>query len=461
MHAETRIQLPVKELPRQWYNIQADLKHPVPPLLSPFTKQIAKFEEVEPLFATELLKQEMSRERWIDIPDEVRDVYRIWRPTPLHRAFFLEKLLDTPAKIYYKNESVSPAGSHKPNTAVAQAYYNKQQGIKRLTTETGAGQWGSALSFACQHFGLELQVYMVKCSYEQKPYRRILMETWGAKVTPSPSTQTQAGRKALADDPNHPGTLGVAISEAVEDAGPRTDTRYTLGSVLNHVLMHQTVVGLEAKKQLELAGDYPDVLIACVGGGSNFGGFAFPFLHDTLTGHRKGTRFLAVEPSACPSMTRGKYTWDYGDATKMGPIAKMNTLGHSFIPDAIHAGGLRYHGNSPLLSLLVEEKHVEPLAVDQLAVFEAALKFARSEGILPAPESAHAIKVAIDEALRSKREGKKETIVFNLSGHGHFDLTAYEKYLTKQMKDVPVDEGKLQAALNDCPQIDGDPCGAK
>jgi tryptophan synthase beta chain len=461
MHAETRIQLPVKELPRQWYNIQADLKTPVPPLLSPFTKQIAKPEEVAPLFAMELLKQEMSRERWIDIPDEVRDVYRIWRPTPLHRAFFLEKLLDTPAKIYYKNESVSPAGSHKPNTAVAQAYYNKQQGIKRLSTETGAGQWGSALAFACQHFGLELQVYMVRCSYDQKPYRRILMETWGAKVTPSPSTQTSAGRKALAENPNHPGTLGVAISEAVEDAGPREDTRYTLGSVLNHVLMHQTVIGLETKKQLEMAGDYPDVLIACVGGGSNFGGFAFPFLHDTLAGHHKQTRFLAVEPSACPSMTRGKYTWDYGDSTQMGPIAKMHTLGHTFIPDSIHAGGLRYHGNSPLLSLLVSEKWVEPRAVDQLAVFDAALMFARSEGILPAPESAHAIKVAIDEALRCKREAKKETIVFNLSGHGHFDLTAYEKYLTHQIQDVPLDERKLQTALNACPDIAGDPCGAK
>ncbi len=449
-----RILLPDSELPTQWYNIQPDLPRPCPPPLHPVTKKICTPADLAPLFAIELLKQEVSQDRWIDIPEQVRDIYRLWRPTPLQRALRLEKLLDTPAKIYFKNESVSPAGSHKPNTAVAQAYYNKQQGIKRLTTETGAGQWGSALSLACNLFGLELVVYMVRCSYEQKPYRRIMMETWKGKVIPSPSNLTAAGREVLAGNPNHPGTLGVAISEAVEDAGGREDTRYTLGSVLNHVLLHQSVVGLEAKRQLAMAGVYPDVVIGCVGGGSNFGGFAFPFLHDRLTGKHKTTRFLAVEPAACPSMTRGKYTWDYGDSTQRGPIAKMHTLGHTFIPDEIHAGGLRYHGMAPLVSLLAEEKLIEARAYNQIEVFDAAVTFARSETIIPAPETAHAIKAAIDEALRCKREGRAETIVFNFSGHGYFDMGAYAQYLSKQMKDVPVDERKLQEALQTCPEID-------
>jgi tryptophan synthase beta chain len=451
--SETRILLPSSEMPKQWYNIQPDLPRPCPPPLHPVTHQICKPEDLAPIFAVELLKQEVSQDRWIDIPEELQDIYRLWRPTPMHRAYRLEKLLDTPAKIYYKNESVSPAGSHKPNSAVAQAYYNKKQGIKRLTTETGAGQWGSALSMACNLFGLECVVYMVKCSYEQKPFRRIMMETWKSKVIASPSNLTESGRKILAENPKHPGTLGVAISEAVEDAMQREDTHYTLGSVLNHVLLHQTIIGLEAKQQMEMAGDYPDVVIGCVGGGSNFSGFAFPFIHDRLAKKHAKTRYVAVEPSACPTMTRGKYAWDYGDTAKMAPVALMHTLGHTFVPDAIHAGGLRYHGNAPLLSILVDEKIVEPRAYDQIACFEAAVMFARSECIIPAPETSHAIRAAIDEALRCKREGKAETIVFNLSGHGHFDLTAYDKYLTNQMQDVPLDEKKLQEALNACPEI--------
>jgi len=457
---ETRILLPQADLPTQWYNIQADLDRPCPPPLHPVTKQICTVDDLAPIFGLELLKQEVSKERWIDIPEELQDIYRLWRPTPLQRARRLEKLLDTPAKIYFKNESVSPAGSHKPNSSVAQAYYNKKQGIKRLTTETGAGQWGSSLAMACNIFGLECVIYMVKCSYTQKPYRRILMETWNGKVIASPSPLTASGRKILAEDPNHPGTLGVAISEAVEDALSRDDTRYTLGSVLNHVILHQTIIGLEAKKQLELAGDYPDVVVGCVGGGSNFSGFAFPFLQDKVTGKKPKTRFLAVEPSACPTMTRGKYTWDYGDTAKSGaPIAKMHTLGHTFVPDAIHAGGLRYHGNAPLLSLVLDMGLVESRALNQKACFEAAVQFAHTECILPAPESSHAIRAAIDEALRCKREGRAETIVFNLSGHGHFDLSAYENYLTGKLVDVPLDEAKLKAALDQCPEIDPNLCG--
>ena len=457
---ETRILLPQSELPTQWYNIQADLKRPCPPPLHPVTKQICTPADLAPIFGIELLKQEVSKDRWIDIPEELQDIYRLWRPTPLQRARRLEKLLDTPAKIYFKNESVSPAGSHKPNSSVAQVYYNKKQGIKRLTTETGAGQWGSSLAMACNLFGMECVIYMVKCSYEQKPYRRILMETWKGKVISSPSPYTQSGKKILAENPNHPGTLGVAISEAVEDALSREDTRYTLGSVLNHVILHQTIIGLEAKKQMELAGDYPDVVIGCVGGGSNFSGFAFPFLQDKLSGKNPKTRFVAVEPSACPTMTRGKYTWDYGDTAKSGaPIAKMHTLGHTFVPDAIHAGGLRYHGNAPLLSLVLDMGLIEPRALNQKACFEAALQFVRSECILPAPESSHAIRAAIDEALRCKAEGRSETIVFNLSGHGHFDLSAYENYLSGKMEDVPFDEAKLQAALSQCPEVDPNLCG--
>ncbi len=453
MKNQTRFVLPESELPRKWYNIQADLSKPCPPPLHPVTKQICSPADLAPLFAEELLKQEVSQERWIDIPEELQEIYRMWRPTPLHRAKRLEKALDTPAKIYYKNESVSAAGSHKPNTAIAQAYYNRQQGIKRITTETGAGQWGSALSMACQFFGLECVVYMVKCSYEQKPYRRIMMETWGASVHPSPSNRTQAGRTILAARPDHPGTLGVAISEAVEDAMTREDTHYSLGSVLNHVILHQTVVGLETKRQLEMAGVYPDVVIGCVGGGSNYCGFAFPFLHDRLTGKHPHTRYVAVEPTACPTLTRGKYAWDYGDGVKIGPIAKMFTLGHTFVPESIHAGGLRYHGDAPLLSLLVEDKQIEAEAYDQKPCFEAALQFARTEGIIPAPETSHAIRSAINHALRCKTEGKAETIVFNFSGHGHFDLAAYDNYLSGKLQDVSLDEKKLQTALQDLPEV--------
>src|SRR5215471_11658588 len=396
----TKYVLSERDLPTRWYNIQADLKTPVPPPLHPGTGQPIGPQDLAPLFPMELIKQEVSQERWIEIPDTVRDIYRLWRPTPLYRARRLEKALDTPARIYYKYEGVSPAGSHKPNTAVPQAYYNKQEKVARLSTETGAGQWGSALSQACSFFGLQCKVYMVKVSYQQKPYRRILMETFGAQVVASPSPDTQSGKKVLEQDPDSPGSLGIAISEAVEDAATRDDTKYSLGSVLNHVLMHQTVIGLETKKQLEKADDEADVVVGCIGGGSNFAGFSFPFAGEKLAGKRKKLRVVAVEPSACPSLTKGKYVYDFGDTVGLTPLVKMHTLGHTFVPAPMHAGGLRYHGMAPLICKLYDEGVIEARAVPQVATFEAALQFARAEGILPAPEAAHAVRAAIDEALQ-------------------------------------------------------------
>ena len=449
---ETKILLTEKEMPTAWYNLAADLPFPLPPVLHPATKQPVGPADLAPLFPMALIGQEVSRERYIEIPEPVREVYRLWRPSPLYRAHRLEKALKTPAKIYYKYEGVSPPGSHKPNTAVAQAFYNKQEGTKRITTETGAGQWGSALAFACQLFGIECKVYMVKVSYHQKPYRRIMMETWGAQVVASPSPDTQAGRAILEKDPESPGSLGIAISEAVEDAATRDDTKYSLGSVLNHVLLHQTVIGLEAMKQLEKAGDYPDLVIGCVGGGSNFSGLAFPFVREKIVSGQK-TRIIAVEPMAAPSITKGIYAYDFGDTAKMTPLVKMHTLGHSFIPAPIHAGGLRYHGMAPLVSALYEHGLIEAVAVHQNPTFAAAVEFARAEGILPAPESAHAIRVAIDEAIRCREAGETKTILFNLSGHGHFDLGAYERYLSGQLQDYEYPAAEVQRALQDLPQV--------
>jgi len=441
------------EIPDRWYNIQADLPKPLDPPLHPGTHQPLGPADLAPIFPMGLIMQEVSQERWIEIPDEVMDIYKIWRPTPMHRAVKLEKALDTPAKIYFKNESVSPPGSHKPNTAVAQAYYNKQEGVKRISTETGAGQWGSALAFACKLMGLECMVYMVKVSYEQKPYRRIMMETWGANVIPSPSNTTESGRSILAENPNSTGSLGIAISEAVEDAVKRDDTRYSLGSVLNHVLLHQTVVGLEAKKQMEIFGDYPDVVIGCVGGGSNFAGFAFPFVMDKLNGVKKNLKVLAVEPTACPTLTKGIYAYDMGDAVGMAPLVRMYTLGHTFVPPPIHSGGLGYHGASPILSMLVKEGVIDAVAYHQIATFEAAVMFARTEGILPAPETAHAIRAAIDEALKCKETGEKKVIAFNFSGHGHFDLGAYDAYHNGKLTDYVLPDEEIKKALASLPKI--------
>jgi tryptophan synthase beta chain len=449
----TKYVLDEREIPTKWYNIQADLKTPVAPPLHPGTGQPIGPADLAPLFPMEIIKQEVSRERWIEIPEQVRDAYRLWRPSPLIRARRLEKALGTPARIYYKYEGVSPAGSHKPNTAVAQAYYNKSEGVTRLSTETGAGQWGSSLAMACQMFGLQCKVYMVKVSFQQKPYRRIMMETWGAQVVPSPSPDTQAGKKMLEQDPDSPGSLGIAISEAVEDAATRDDTKYSLGSVLNHVLMHQSIIGLETKKQLEKADDEADIVIGCAGGGSNFAGLAFPFAADKLTGKNKKMRIIAVEPAACPSLTKGTYTYDFGDTVGLTPLVKMHTLGHGFIPPSLHAGGLRYHGMAPLVCKLYDEKVIEARAVAQVATFEAAMQFARTECIIPAPESAHAIRAVIDEALRCKKEGKKRTIVFNLSGHGHFDLAAYEAYLTGKLQDYDYPAEKIAEALRGVPKI--------
>ena len=449
----TKFLLDEKDIPSAWYNIQADLESPAPPVLHPGTKQPIGPQDLAPLFPMELIKQEVSRERWIEIPEEIREVYRLWRPSPLYRARRLEKALGTPARIYYKYEGVSPAGSHKPNTAIAQAYYNKKEKVARLSTETGAGQWGSALALACQLFGLQCKVYMVKVSYQQKPYRRIMMETWGAQVVASPSPDTQSGKKVLEQDPSSPGSLGIAISEAVEDAATRDDTKYSLGSVLNHVLMHQTIIGLEAKKQLEKADAAADIVIGCAGGGSNFAGLSFPFAADKLRGRNKKMRIVAVEPAACPSLTKGKYVYDFGDTVGLTPLVKMHTLGHTFIPAPLHAGGLRYHGMAPLVSKLYDEGVIEALAVPQLATFQAAMQFARTEGIIPAPESAHAVRVAIDEALRCKRDGKRQTILFNLSGHGHFDLGAYEAYLGGQLQDYEYPTSQVAEALRSVPQI--------
>ncbi|MGE5483127.1 MAG: TrpB-like pyridoxal phosphate-dependent enzyme [Bacteroidota bacterium] len=442
---QTKFLLDEKDLPRAWYNIQADMSNLPGPPLNPATHEPMKPEELARIFPVTLLEQEMTRERWIPIPEEVLDIYRLWRPSPLYRAHRLEQYLKTPAHIYYKYEGVSPAGSHKPNTAIAQAYYNKEAGIRRLTTETGAGQWGSALALSCQFFGIDCRVYMVKVSYEQKPYRRLLMQSWGAEVIPSPSPMTEAGRKMLAENPDSPGSLGTAISEAVEEAASRSDTNYALGSVLNHVLLHQTVIGLEARKQMELAGEYPDVVIACVGGGSNFGGLVFPFLADKYAG--KELRAVAVEPTSCPTLTKGRLTYDLADVAGLTPMLQMYTLGHDFMPPAIHAGGLRYHGDSPLISMLVHDGLVEAKAVDQLPTFEAAVTFARTEGILPAPESAHAIRAAIDEAVEAKEAGEERVILFNLSGHGHFDLSAYESYFAGRLQNYSYPEEMIATSL--------------
>ena len=448
----TKHYLDEQDLPRQWYNIIPDLPTPLDPPIHPGTKQPIGPDDLSPLFPMGLIMQEVSQDRYIDIPDEVRDVYKLWRPTPLFRAFRLEKALGTPAKIFYKYEGVSPAGSHKPNTAVPQAYFNKQEGVKRLTTETGAGQWGSALSFACQLFDMECKVYMVKASYYQKPYRRSMIETWGASVIPSPSEETNAGRGILAQSPDSPGSLGIAISEAVEDAATRDDTKYALGSVLNHVLMHQTVIGLECKAQLEKMDMYPDIVIGCVGGGSSFAGISFPFIPDKLQGKSK-THFIAVEPEACPTLTRGQYTYDFGDTAEMTPLMKMYTLGHTFVPPAIHAGGLRYHGMAPLLSLLSKAGVMEARAEHQNAVFNAAVQFARAEGIIPAPEPSHAIKVAIDEALKCKESGESKVILFNLCGHGHFDMASYDSYFAGSLDDYAYPQEEVMKALEGLPQV--------
>jgi tryptophan synthase beta chain len=447
-----RVFLSDKDLPTAWYNLQADLPEPVPPPLNPATMKPVGPADLEPVFARALIMQEVSQERWIEIPEEVRQIYAIWRPSPLVRATALERALKTPARIYFKDESHSPPGSHKPNTSVPQAYYNKIEGTKRLVTETGAGQWGSALAFACSQFGLECKVYMVKVSYQQKPYRRSMMHTWGAEVTPSPSEETQAGRQILAADPDCPGSLGIAISEAVEAAVTSPGSKYTLGSVLNHVLLHQTVVGLEAEKQMELFGDFPDVVIGCVGGGSNFAGLASPFIRHRLEG--KPIRFLAVEPKSCPSMSQGQYRYDFGDTTKLTPLMKMFTLGHSFIPAGIHAGGLRYHGMAPMLSLAAKLGIVEAVAVHQIECFQAAQMFALTEGTIPAPETAHAIRVAINEALRCRETGEEKCILFNFSGHGLCDLGAYDRYFSGELEDYAYPKEKIDAALAELPVVD-------
>jgi len=454
---QTKFMLDEKDMPTAWYNVLPDLPEPLPPLRHPGTKEILPKEGPlpPPLFTDVVNKQEFSTQRYIEIPEEVQQVYRHWRPTPLIRARRLEKALDTPARIFYKFEGVSPAGSHKPNTAVAQAYYAKKEGVKRYATETGAGQWGSALAMACAFFGMECKVYMVRASYKQKPYRRILMESWGAKVVPSPSPDTEIGRKFLAQDPDHPGSLGIAISEACEDAFAHDDTKYSIGSVVNHVLLHQTVIGLESKKQMEMAGYYPDIIVGCVGGGSNFGGMCLPFVKDKLSGQNLKTRIICVEPTAAPSLTKGLYAWDYGDVGGLAPIVLMYTLGHGFIPSPIHAGGLRYHGMAPIISHLYKHGIVEAQAVKQIPVFEAAVQFARSEGFISAPETSHAIKVAIDEALKCRESGQAKTILIAHSGHGHFDLGAYDEYLSGRLSDYEYPAEKVKEALADLPKIPG------
>jgi tryptophan synthase beta chain len=444
---EQKILLEEREMPTAYYNILPDLPEPMAPPLHPGTRQPIGPQDLAAIFPMELIKQEVSQEHYIEIPEEVQRLYRIYRPTPLMRAFALEKVLDTPAEIYYKYEGVSPAGSHKPNTAIPQAYYNKQAGIKRLATETGAGQWGSSLAFACKLFGLECKVYMVKVSYHQKPYRRSLIHLWGGEVVSSPSTDTAAGRAVLAEHPDSPGSLGIAISEAVEDAAGREDTNYSLGSVLNHVLLHQTVIGLEAMKQLEKVDRFPDMVIGCVGGGSNFGGIALPFVRERIKG--KNVRAIAVEPASCPTLTRGEYRYDFGDIAKMTPLLPMHTLGHTFVPPSIHAGGLRYHGMAPILSRLLKSNLIEARSYMQNDIFKAAVLFAQNEGIIPAPESAHAIKAAVDEALLARKEGKKKVILFNLSGHGHFDMSAYDAYFAGRLEDHEMHPEDIKAALAD------------
>ncbi len=433
LNADT-FHLSARDLPTRWYNLGADLPRPVDPHLHPGTRQPVAPEDMAAIFPDNLIEQELTTERWIDIPEEVLETYTLWRPTPLVHAKRLERALDTPAKIYYKYEGVSPTGSHKPNTSVAQAWYNKQAGVKRLTTETGAGQWGSSLAFACQRFGLACIVYMVRCSYEQKPYRRVLMNLWGGEVYPSPTDRTAVGRQLREEYPDTPGSLGMAISEAVEDAASSPDTKYALGSVLNHVMLHQTVIGLELQKQLEKTGVEPDILIGCAGGGSNFAGIAFPLIADKIAGRRKNLRVVATEPAACPTLTKGSFDYDFGDTIGMTPLLKMHTLGHRFVPPGIHAGGLRYHGMAPLVSAAVDQGLIEAQSYHQLEVFEACQMFLQNEGILPAPESGHAVVAAIEEARRAKRENRPVTIVFNLSGHGFLDLGSYEAFIAGKLQ---------------------------
>ncbi len=453
MAKRTKFILDENEIPTQWYNIQADLPKPMPPVLHPGTGKPITPADLAPLFPMELIKQEVSTERWIDIPEEVRDIYRLWRPTTLFRAHRLEKALDTPAKIFYNYEGSSPPGSHKPNTAIAQAFYNKQEGIKRIATETGAGQWGSALAFGGACFGLEIKVYMVAISYHQKPYRRIMMETWGAKCVPSPSSDTKVGRDMLEKDPDCPGSLGLAISEAVEDAVSRDDTHYSLGSVLNHVLLHQTVIGIEAKKQMEMADAYPDIIVGCIGGGSNYAGLFLPFVKDKINGTKPDLRIINVEPASCPTMTKGPYAYDFGDEAGLTPLLKMYTLGHEFIPPPVHAGGLRYHGMAPIICHLHKLGLVEARAEHQLATFEAGVTFARTEGIISAPEPNHAIKVVIDEALKCKETGESKTILLAHSGHGHVDMAAYDAYFSGKLKDYEYPKEKIEESLSHLPKI--------
>jgi tryptophan synthase beta chain len=446
----TKFLLDEKALPESWYNIVPDLPFELAPPLNPATQEPVGPEAFEEIFPAGIIHQEVTVEPYVAIPEEVREIYALWRPTPLFRARRLEKALDTPAHIYYKYEGGSPAGSHKPNTAVPQAFYNKQEGVRRLTTETGAGQWGSSLAFACRQMDLECTVYMVRVSYGQKPYRRIMMETYGAAVHPSPTDLTQAGRNILEEDPDSPGSLGIAISEAVEDAATHAEAKYSLGSVLNHVLLHQTVIGQEALEQMELAGEYPDVVVGCVGGGSNFGGIAFPFIRENLSGGRD-TKILAVEPASCPTLTKGRYVYDFGDTAGTTPMMKMYTLGHTFVPSGIHAGGLRYHGDSPIVSALVHEGLVEARAYAQNPTFEAGVLFARTEGIVPAPEVTHAIKATVDLALETKEAGEERVILFNLCGHGHFDLSAYKQYLTGELVDLEYSEEEIDRAVSSIP----------
>jgi tryptophan synthase beta chain len=442
-----------KDLPTHWYNVIADMETPPPPYLHPATLELMGPDDLAPVFPLALIEQEVSQERWIEIPDEVQDVLKMWRPSPLYRAIRWEKALDTPAKIYYKWEGVSPPGSHKPNTAVAQCYYAKEEGLQGLATETGAGQWGSALCFATQIFGMKCKVFMVTISYHQKPYRRIAMETWGGSVVPSPSSETNAGRSILAEDPETTGSLGIAISEAVEYAVTHDGFKYSLGSVVNFVLLHQTVVGLEVRKQMEMAGDYPDILIGCAGGGSNAAGFIYPFLKDKLTGDKPDLRAIFVESTASPSMTRGIYAYDWGDTAKMAPVAMMHTVGHTFIPAPIHAGGLRYHGMAPSICRLLEDGIVEARSYHQNAVFEAAQSFAQAEGFIVAPETAHAVRAVHDEAMACKESGESKVIVFNNSGHGHFDLAAYDAYHRQELPDYELEDARIKKALEELPKI--------
>ena len=449
----TKFILDEKDMPTKWYNVLPDLPEPLPPELHPGTGKPVTPDDLTPIFPMGVIMQEFSPERYIDIPEEVQAVYRTWRPTVLHRAHRLEKALDTPAKIFFKYEGTSQAGSHKPNTAIAQAYYNMKEGVKRLATETGAGQWGSALAMGCAFFGIECKVYMVKVSYNQKPYRRILMETWGAQVVPSPSQDTKAGRDILAENPDSPGSLGIAISEAIEDAATHDDTNYSIGSVVNHVLLHQTIIGEETRLQMEMADAYPDIIVGCVGGGSNFAGQFLPWIRDKFSGKKPDLRIICVEPEACPTLTKGPYTWDFGDTAGMAPILKMYTLGHTFVPPPVHAGGLRYHGMAPIVSHLYKLGLIEARAEHQKTVFEAGVQFARTEGIITGPEPCHDLRVAIDEALKCKESGESKTILIAHSGHGHFDLAAYDEYLSGKMQDYAYPEDKVKEALKHLPKV--------